>query len=513
MTGKYAIDCHIYLEDTTCNVLHANGGHQVPLSVFYKIFLEEDGSPSAESDKTPEKVQIELFNLETGQPLNLEGWKWSWEEGCTTPLAREASEVGSKPENETGYVKRTVYLSHEISREGQGSVLVGARIHFRDPEEKRTLSVGPSVQGVRVHWLAMKIYGWEAFQASAPVPSAHTGQKPDNWRGSNTNDQSDEKIENLWRAAHVFIKFKDESKSVTRLEISHLAETWPYARRAFGYYQTDAYIWSFASPPQGEQQRWIFFNWPSDLESYSVAFNPGNGFVITLVTYVNIFHPVHEDIEWLNAPSFDVITVYDENDTPITLYLNGYIPNKWTDVLNNRSDHSGDNNFSAVIIGNAPNRLSQRSVSDAVMKNLQYKDKFVKADRKPPEGDDEFPYFICNADEPWTFSFAVKPLDNNSYQRGHINIPAALDNSDGNMKSTEISGRIYFTWSLDNAAAITYRFSPVWDKDGFCISMKAPPAFGDKYVYVIADTPSGPYLFASLYPYSGDSSVWFFEPK
>ncbi|PMS18332.1 hypothetical protein C0Z18_17295 [Trinickia dabaoshanensis] len=485
MSGE-TIECYVSIEVDAHNVICANGVHQVVLSVWYKF--SRDGAAVPGVGK--ENVKIELVNQETGLPLGgYAEWLSSEQEGYSRFFERREGELGSKPGDAAGYVQAKVYVSHALRREGEGAMLVGARVFVSDPQTPEVAYIGRSEHGVCVHWRSMDQLGWESFQASDPVVISHPGELDDGFRAS--GEYYNAGSGNLWRSANIYIKFKDPNKSVSKWDYSPSNSYNIYSTRRYGYYETAAYIWPFEGKFGDEFQDGTVDLWfPSGFESYTTSFQPGSGFVITLVSYVRLNYPVYSD----DSASYynDAITIHDELGSPIELYLNQIIPNRWIDIK------KPNNEFSAIVLGNGQNQLSGRSNVYGRMKNYQYgyawqhsdsaADSTIKCDGSS-SGDIGYAFIVGNAGN-----------QNGSLWNGRMGwnfcSPGDTDNYGDRLVYCNCDG-----------SAVIMNYYPVWDCHGFCIAYAGQTGFmkgGVSGSHVMWISGSGDFE---------DRFVWCFEPK
>lgn len=491
MENKYGIDCHIGLEDGSHNVLRANGGHQVALSVWYKVISDETGE-SAVRNQAQENARISLFNVETGLPLEVDGgWRWSMEEVCTFPLERRESERGSQPADEAGYAKKKVYLTHTEDWEKDGAVLVGVQISSFDPESYG-LVTGRSVHGVRVHRLPRTTFNWTDFTVTGPV-IVHGSVDED----ADYHWDADSDYGNLWRAVNFTITFKSPSKAVTSVEYSNDNYSGVYSTRRRNLYEVSGYVW----PPniQGESQEETLRIWfANGYQDKTIRFNPGKGFVITLLCFVKASAYPLEDFDG-NMYSNKVI-VYDEETSATTLYLDQRIPYLWTRILGN-VDESGKP-FSPHILSDVDTpRLPAKTVKETKIINSQY----GYADPNCEKGQ----YLLTNDG----FSEDRKGKFLVSYVSDAVNVKIQGYLCEGpwmdvTVQTTEDHDHDVHVISWDSYAP--FYLYPKWDHDGFCLSVWAFK-FGRRSVKAGEDSNNHNW-YASAWNETRERYIWTFRP-
>ncbi|WP_157664473.1 hypothetical protein [Bordetella genomosp. 9] len=486
------VECHIFLEDGAHNELYANGGHQVPLAVWYR--LSRDGKVLHNVD--PAQVHIQLFDRETGCPLVGE-WHWSTEKFCTTFLDRKEGETGSKPDDQVGYVKRMVYVSHEMNLEGEGSVLVDARAFWIDPATPHRAFIGRTESPVRVHWRKGYLLAASDLQFSAPQVVRHPGQLDDDARSSSGPDTRG--IDNLWRSANIYVTFKDSSMSILKWDVPS-TYSGIYTTRRYGHYETAAYIWPYEGKSGTETQTGTIYLWfpsPDGCQTRTTEFQPGNGLVITLVTYVRLDAEVYNDL----PHGDDKITIYDNFGSATTLFLNEIIPNKWTDIT------KSPNPFSPTAIQDAPNRLTSRSTGYSRLRNyyLGYANNVGYARNA---GSDGIP---CDGGPGNGAEYAIM-LTPYSTTTG---LP--WSGFYGQIINSAIGWCdwvVYFGDPDPNYPPWIFDFYPAWNADGFCLATNVP-GLGYNYLRVDFGELFGagdPMALASTGT-ADDFFVWCFEPK
>jgi hypothetical protein len=329
----------------------------------------------------------------------------------------------------------------------------------------------------------------------------HTGQEPDNYRGSSSGFSGED---NQWRSANIYIKFKDQSKSITKWAYTPTDPNNPiFAKRRYGFYETVAYIWPYDATLIGTiVKKTITLAWPQGDQTREIDVSYENGIPITIVSYVALNTYVSDDTNF-NYSDQLAITDGEGGGTTRNYCLNTQIPNQWL-TINNAFSTPPANGESLpvapwpVILDNSnpPSGIVRES---AFLKNVS----------------------VTDGSHVWG------SMSNWWYKNGTGTTSADhmfLDNNTGGGKNRYawivtdakvymlphywyggVSGNYYKMYGVGPGYVPAY-FDPAWDVGGFCFLIHAANA---NYIAGISDN----FVACALNSATDDNSfVWYFVP-
>lgn len=450
MECKYSIDCHVAIENGGGNVVYANGNHQVALTVWFKLQAVDESTCLESSEDFIERIaHISLVDLEKDVPFESEqGWAQSpvakqW----STYVERRQGEYGSKPEDESGYIKKTIYLSHALNYEGGSKDLVGVQV-FIPASHLGEDVLATSNEGIRIYREPVRKYLWMDFvvepQTVSIDDSSYYWGNGDNYR-------------NLWRSRNYTVKFNPNTypnKKVSRVDYSSgypVGSGRIYSTRMNEFYEIDGYIWPF-NGAQNQREATILLSFPGNTVYQQFTFSDGGGFTITLASFVKTSTwPVDDSVNEAMNTSTEV-TVYDEKGTQIYLYLNQVIPTSWKAIRNDQDS------FSTKLLGND----NSNTVVSKVVKTFSWRN---------GSGGYMFPTYGDENDENSSY-LANCGNGAASYYR-----QAAFGTNQAQVQIQDTLGRWHYIsmWTHDGKVfavndASNWTFYPKWDVNGFCIS-------------------------------------------